>query len=381
LLDPVDICAGYPSGMRPAVPMPSSAEHPSAAVRTALRRALRHPPCLVAFSGGRDSSVLLAMAADLAAREALPVPVALTLRYPGDAAATESDWQELVIRHLRERNLAVDWERREISDELDLVGPLAAPVLLGHRAPVFPAAIGPTVLLTSLAAGGALVTGNFGDEVLGGHRAALLRAVWRRRGRRMTRSDWYSAAAAAAPGAVRARLLRSRLPGLPWLRSPLRDDVISRQVADAMALPLAWNAGVRSALRPRAVALGTATRNAIAEERCCRLVEPLGAPAFVSAFASHGGRFGTLGRAAAVRLLAGDLLPPAIAGRTAKAYFNRSRFGPVTRAFAESWDGCGVDDELVDPAALRAEWLADEPHAGSALLLQQAWLSANGRLR
>jgi asparagine synthase (glutamine-hydrolysing) len=378
LLEPVDIWAGYPSGMRPAVTMPPSAAHPSAAVRDALRRALRHSPCLVAFSGGRDSSVLLAMAADVAARDGLAAPVALTLRYPGDAPATESEWQELVVGHLRERKLPVEWERRDISDELDLVGPLAAPVLLGHRAPVFPAAIAPTVLLTSLAAGGALVTGNFGDEVLGGHRAALLRAVWRRRGRRMTRSDWYLAATAAAPGPARARLLRAGVPELPWLRQPLRDEVRAQQVADAMARPLAWDASVHAALRPRAVALGTAARNVIAAERDCHLVEPFGEPPVVAALARHGGRYGRLSRAAAVRLLAGELLPAALPGRTGKAYFNRSRFGPISRAFATSWTGAGVDTDFVDPDVLRAMWLADEPPAGTALLLQQVWLASNG---
>jgi asparagine synthase (glutamine-hydrolysing) len=162
------------------------------------------------------------------------------------------------------------------------------------------------------------------------------------------------------------------------LRTPLRDEVIAWHVADLMALPLFFDASVRAALRPRAVALGTATRTTIAEKQGCLLVEPFGAPGFVSAFARHGGRWGRVGRAAAVRLLAGDLLPAPLASRSGKAYFNRSRFGPISRAFAESWDGCGVDDDLVDRAALRSAWLSDEPPAGSALLLQQAWLAANG---
>ena len=275
----------------------------------------------------------------------------------------------------------MEWERRDIGAELDLVGPLAAPVLQGHGAPVFPAAIAPTVLLTSIGAGGALVTGNFGDEVLGDHRAAILGAVWRRRGRRMTASDWYATATAAAPGPVRARLLRKWVDGRPWLRDPLRDEVLDREVADALARPLAWDASVRTALRPRAVALGTATRSVIAEERGCSLFEPFGAPGFVSALARHGGRFGRLGRAAVVRLLAGNLLPAALPGRTDKASFNRSRFGPATRAFAARWDGSGVDHDLVDPEALRAAWLSDHPSANTALLLQEAWLADDGEPR
>jgi len=54
--------------------------------------ALLRPPCVVAFSGGRDSSRLLAAAADLAAREDLAPPTAYTFRYPLDPAADESHW-------------------------------------------------------------------------------------------------------------------------------------------------------------------------------------------------------------------------------------------------------------------------------------------------
>jgi Asparagine synthase len=379
VLEPSDVLAGYPLGMGPDPgPAPRPDPDPVGALRSALVPAVARTPCVVAFSGGRDSSVLLAHAADLAARAGLPAPVALTLRYPGDPEADESAWQELVVAHLRRLGLPLEWECRDVTDELDLVGPLAAPILRRHGGPLFPPAIGNTVLLTAAAHGGALVTGNFGDEVLGDHRAAALRAVWRRRARRMTRADWRTVITAAAPGPARTRLLRDRAEPRPWLRQPLQDRVLGAEAADVAARPLRWDASVRMALRPRAVGIGSATRRRIGADHGCDLVEPLGAPAFVDSIAAHGGRWGRLSRGAAVRLLGGALVPGALPGRRQKAQFNRSRFGPASRALAERWTGTGVDPDLVDPVELRAAWLADVPPAAAAMLLQQAWLADTG---
>jgi hypothetical protein len=55
---------------------------------------------------------------------------------------------------------------------------------------------------------------------------------------------------------------------------------------------------------------------------------------------------------------------------SANAVFTR-----YTREFARTWDGTGVDTDLVDPVALRENWLSPTPHAPSMTLLQQAWLS------
>ena len=110
-------------------PLPAAGStRPGTALRRAIIRALDRPPCLVAFSGGRDSSALLALAVDLARREQLPAPVAVTLRFRHAPEADESHWQELVIRHLDVH----DWERLEFDDELDFVGPWAQQVLKRH---------------------------------------------------------------------------------------------------------------------------------------------------------------------------------------------------------------------------------------------------------
>lgn len=371
-----DIRCGYPAGTVPSAAPPSTVEpNPVSALRDALRPALRQPPCVVAFSGGRDSALLLAVAADLAACEGFEPPVAVTFRYPGDPAAEESRWQQAVMAHLRDLGREPEWQLAAITDELDLIGPLTAPILRAHGGPTHPAAIGNTVLLSRHASGGSLVTGNTGDEVLGGHRAPLLRTVLRRRARGMTRADWLLTALCASPRPVRELIARRSTGDITWLRPRARAvarDVLARQAADR---PLRWDRSVSSALATRAAAIGDRTRETVAAAHGCLLVEPFRDLGFVASYAAFGGHWGGLTRAAGTRLLADGLLPDEVCGRRGKAAFNRSRFGRVSRAFARSWDGRGVDDDFVDPVALRTVWLSDEPPASTAMLLQQAWLA------
>jgi asparagine synthetase B (glutamine-hydrolysing) len=375
VLPAVEIALGQPVGAVALPEPPSGADpDPVRALRAALLPAVRRTPCVVAFSGGRDSSLLLALAADLAARDGLDPPVALTFRYPGDPAADESAWQELVVDHLLGRGLRVEWVRHDVTAELDNIGPLTAPVLRAHGGPTYPAGLGNTILLARYARGGGLVTGNGGDEVLGGHRIAVLRAVARRRGRGLTSADRRLVAACAAPAAVRGLLAYRESGRVPWLRPALRRAAL----AEAMraARPLRWDRSVWTALAPRAVAIGAETRGRVVESAGAALVEPLCDPAFVASYAAFCGRWGGLTRTAGTRLLADGLLPAPVVARRDKAAFNSSRFGQVSREFARSWDGFGVDDRLVDPVALRAAWLSDVPAPATAMLLQQAWLAA-----
>lgn len=368
-----EVALGYPLGTV-ALPEPPAEVDPDPvrALRNALLPAVLRSPCVVAFSGGRDSSLLLALAALLAAKEGLEPPVALTFRYPGDPAADESSWQELVIGHLRNR---VEWQCHDITTELDNLGPLTAPVLRAHGSPTYPAGLGNTILLARYAKGGALVTGNGGDEVLGGHRIAVLRAVARRRGRGLTRADWRLFAACAAPALGRAALVHREAGRAAWLRPALRRAAFAEALRGAR--PLRWDRSVWSALVPRAVVIGATTRARVVDEFGAVLVEPLRDPAFVASYAALGGHWSGLTRTTGTRLLADGLLPAAVVARRDKAAFNSSRFGPVSRAFAHAWDGRGVDGRLVDPAALKAAWLSDVPPPATALLLQQAWLTTS----
>ena len=73
---------------------------PLAALEAAILPALARPPCLVSFSGGRDSSSVLAAATRAAAREGLDPPVPVTLRLRDAPMSDEAEWQELVVRDL-----------------------------------------------------------------------------------------------------------------------------------------------------------------------------------------------------------------------------------------------------------------------------------------
>lgn len=372
-----DVSIGHPMGSLPLLPRPAHVEpDPAHALRDALRPALLRMPCVVAFSGGRDSSLLLALAADLAAREGMDPPTALTFRYPGDPVADESSWQELVVAHLRNAGLRLEWVRRDITTELDYIGPLMAPVLRAHNGPTFPAGLANTILLARHARGGSLITGNAGDEVLGGHRASVLRTVLRRRGRGLSAASWRHALACAAPAPVRLWLAPRDVCNAPWLRPVLRSAARAETMRSDAARPLRWDRSVWAPLASRAVMIGNRTRARIAQDYGCELIEPLGSPHFVASYAAFGGRWGGITRAMGTRLLADGLLPDAIIGRRDKAYFNASRFGPISRGFVRTWDGHGVDHSLVDPVALRAAWLGDAPPPSTAMLLQQAWLSS-----
>jgi hypothetical protein len=370
----LDVALGCPLGTEPSPPTPARVNpDPVAALRDELRLALLRPPCIVAFSGGRDSSLLLAAAADLAAREGLEPPVALTLRYPDDPIAEESGWQDLVIGHLRAKGLRTEWIRRDITTELDILGPLAVPVIRAHGGPTFPAALGNTILLATYAAGGCLVTGNLGDEVVGEHRMGVLRAVVRRRARGMSRDDWRLAIASVGPRST-GRLSRDTYDA-PWLRPGPRRRAV-REARLQGRQPLWWHHSVRRVLASRAVAISGRTRALISADRDCRLIEPLGAADFVASYAAFGGRWGGVTRTGGIRMLADGLLPESIIRRWHKAWFNASRFGSISRAFARSWDGRGVDHDMIDAERLRGAWLAEVPPATTGMLLQQAYLAS-----
>jgi asparagine synthase (glutamine-hydrolysing) len=107
-LTPLEISSGFvvPT-RRPSHALPPVPGSVRAAFEAALLPALRRAPCLVSFSGGRDSSAVLAVAAHVARREGLPLPIPATIHFPHAGGTQETEWQEQVIGHLG----LEDWHR------------------------------------------------------------------------------------------------------------------------------------------------------------------------------------------------------------------------------------------------------------------------------
>jgi hypothetical protein len=367
--------AGPPPRLSPLLPGPA----PRTALEGFLARELARQPCLVSFSGGRDSSALLAVALDVARRHGLPEPVAFTLRYPGNAHTEETLWQQLVIDHLRPRA----WEVHEVSpDASEFLGPVATASLCANGL-LWPPAVHLETAWLGRANGATVITGEGGDEIFGPHRATSMRlfmaAVSHQGGglwsalRRLARE--------AAPTHVRASAARRRMARtgyLTWLRPPLRDETLDDVARLTTAEPWWWADAVRSHARAPALLLGLANRDWVAASFGARFAHPYLEPVFVDAMARHGGRLGYAGRTDAMRHFFGDLLPDAILARPTKASFNSAFHGNTTRAFARAWDGRGVDPLMVDVEVLRTLWLAERVHPGTTPLLQAAWLACSG---
>jgi asparagine synthase (glutamine-hydrolysing) len=369
-LSPLERAAGAVLGEQPgAEPLaPAAHPHPREALADAVLAGLRRPPCLVSFSGGRDSSAVLAVAADAARRRGLPLPVPVSLRFPAVATTAETEWQELVIRHL---GLA-DWERIELQDELDFLGPLARAGLSRHGL-LWPANAHFHSPVFARAAGGSVLTGVDGDGLLGwrwgrlraglsGPQPPRLRAVLR-------------AGLAMMPAPVRARRSRRRPPAHgPWLRPEAARELQARAAADQASEPIRWDRRVDWFARRRYLHVGLHSLELLAADHDARLVHPLADRAVLAALRAHGARAGYGTRNRAMAALFGDLLPPALITRPSKAEFGRSLWGPQARAFAERWAGGGVDSELVDGEALSAAWAQENPPLAAASVMQAAWL-------
>jgi asparagine synthase (glutamine-hydrolysing) len=375
-LTALERATGIVIGLDPDAPLPPKSrtrETPLDAFRGAVRTALERPPAFVLFSGGRDSSAVLAVAADEARRSGLPAPYAVTCRFAGAADTDERAWQELVVSHVG----VADWITIEIHDELDLVGPLGADALARHGV-VFPVAPHAAIPAYATAAGGSLLTGNAGDEFLS--RGWRIHDVLGRRRRPVAR-DALRVAVAFAPRAVRRRRYRQPPPAfIDWL-TPTGQTLLEEQWARTLGAERAhFGRGTLHMWRSRALRLALEAFACVARDYDVRLVHPFADGRFVRAFADAGGLAGFGGRTAAMRALFSGVLPDAVLSRTTKAAFDAPFWGPATQAFARSTDGAGLDPDLVDVDALLAHWRAPgPPPAPTNHLLKISWLAVNAR--
>lgn len=371
-LRPLEVATGWVFGhdRAPSVPRTGGARR---VLEEVLTESLRRPPVFVGFSGGRDSSLVLAVAVHVARREGLPLPVPLTLEFPGVPAADESAWQRRVLEHLRLRDRVVV----RVTDQMRLLGE-AARAGLARRGLVFPAIAQADSVRLAPVAGGCLLTGEGGDDVLNRRRGTPLHLLGRTlaAGDRPSRRLVGEVAAALRPTVtLPSGRFRDVLP--PWL-TPRAADVAARRLAADDASPLRWDRAQRRLLGSRATRTVLHNLSVVAQDHDVTYVHPLLDPRFVGALAVDGGWGGFAGRTDVFRRLAGDLLPDDVLARPTKASFNAARWGEGEREFARTWDGAGIGPDLVDHDRLREAWSSPAPPAAAELLLHAAWLGAGG---
>jgi Asparagine synthase len=375
-LSPTEIATGMVLGSHASGTLPASeAIGPLRALEREILPCLLRPPCLVSFSGGRDSSAVLAVAAALARREGLQPPIPVTNVFPEAPDTDEAAWQESVVRHLDLR----EWLRIEHTDELDLIGPYAQRVLRTHGL-VWPFNTHFHLPLLDEARGGSLLTGIGGDELFGAarreHTAALLAGMVGPRPR-----DVLRITLALAPHAARRAVFARREPlAFPWLHPHARR---------AAALALAdWSAeaprDVKHRLawlrRARYLDVVTEALELTASDGDVLLVHPLLSPCVWAEVASSAGAVGFQSRTDGMRRTFGEVLPDEICARGSKARFDQAFWTARTRAYVDVWDGSGAPDEYVNAEVLAEHWRGDAPLANSYLLLQATWLRSVQRV-
>jgi hypothetical protein len=382
-LTPLEISAGMVTGRQPGVePLPLSPGDysPGQALDDVILPALARPPCLVSFSGGRDSSAILAVATRLARRESLPLPIPATLRFPKASATAESEWQDAVIRHLD----LPDRIRLDFDDELDIIGPVAAHVLRQHGL-LWPDNSFFHSPILEVASGGSMLSGLGGDEVFGARWPLAVAAEMLRSGRpsrTLSGMKWLmlDVMYGALPLRFARRYHRKDLR-LAWLRPEAQRDFYSALEGWHAASPNRFDSCLRTWWWPsRYLQTIRHSLARLGETFDVKVVHPFSEPGFLAALATAKGWKGFPGRADAMRLLFGDLLPDDVLVRRRKALFDQVFLNRHARAFIESWSGAGIDENLVDPDAIRATWAAPEPHGWSLLLLQAAWLASQPAL-
>ncbi len=359
-LTPLQIATGIVFGASRKLPPLQRGGTPARAFEGALLPALRRGQCFVSFSGGRDSSAVLAAATHVARREGLGDPVPLTIQSASAPRSHEMEWQERVVSHLG----IGDWIRIEVADELDAVGPYARRVLERHGL-LWPFNVHFHLPMLEHAAGGTLFTGIGGDELWAASHAR--RARPRRR------------VLALAPGDLQGRVLARNQPiDYPWLRPHAIRE--AKRVAGAHSASEPWRLlrRMRWYRGQDSMATGTRALDLIAADVGAAIEHPLLDAGLWGAVAAAAPRGGFRDREAALAVVAGLVLPPETVSRRTKASFDAIFFHDHARALVRDWSGAGVPEQVVDASALRRHWHEESPDAHSYTLLQAVWLASRG---
>ena len=372
-LDAMDLACGMMIGSEPeceGFAIPFQNEHPLTAIEAIVLKGLQCPPCLVSFSGGRDSSALLAVAVELSRREGLAPPIPITARFTAEETH-EEEWQDLVISHLE----VSDWIKVDIGDELDLLGPAGTGFLLRHglRYPQNTHFLDP---LFREAAGGSLVTGTGGDELFETHR-------WGRAAMVISRtvpvqsSDLLVLGAAFSPRPIRARLHHRGDDIIPeWMLPAGRRSLLRRFHKWLGADRVAYDQHLKWWSQSRYLRHGRQSFDLLASDHHVQLLAPFCNDRVIAALAADRDGVGFLTRTDAMKTLFGDLLPSMATERRTKATFLSPLVGPKTREYAIRADPLDlVRTDWVSTSALQTAWQRKEVDVRSLPALQMCWLA------
>jgi hypothetical protein len=327
-------------------------------------------PCYMPFSGGRESSMWLALATQYARRHGHDDPVPLTLRYPGLASPEQLTLQELVVAQLR----LADWERVEPDDDLDLIGPVAG-AALWRTGPFWPPNAYTMAPLIEMARDGVFVLVTGLSDFFAWWRWAPLAGVLAGH-RRPARRDATLLASMLVPVSARARAARRRVrPPLSWLQPAAERRAVALLTSRQAGVPVRFSRAATTQITHRCFTGAAGTFRALGDALGTTIELPLSRPGVVESLAGAGGWLGFGEQRSMLQRLAGDLLPSELLARRPAPDLNPIFFGEPSREFAANWTGAGLDESVVDVAALRRNWLSERPDPRTACLLQYAWLN------
>lgn len=375
----LEIAAARPLGIDTAVvPLGSGdpAITPRQAIEEAILGGLQRGRCFVSFSGGRDSSTVLAIAVHLARREGLPLPIPITLYFPDIPESHESEWQRQVLSYLRIES----HEIVRITDELDALGPFARESLetIGVT---WPSNLYLHLPLIEAARGGALLTGFGGDELAACGVSRWAARIIANRWKLKRPHDVLTLGYALSPRTARllANLAR-REPEedvTPWLTTRARRELTFRNAEEQARHPLTWDRLIRDTFyRSRHVQMTFRGMRALGQRHDVRVAHPLVEPSVLTAWASASPLTGFFGRKALLSEVAADLLPDAVLSRRSKASFTPALWCGEAAEFTRTWDGTGHDPRYTDGEILLRSWHenAKSPSLTTILPLHDVWL-------
>jgi asparagine synthetase B (glutamine-hydrolysing) len=320
----------------------------------AVLPALARPPCLVSFSGGMDSSFVLAGAIHAARENGLPEPIPITWRFTRAPAADETQRQRAVVAALRVRSHVV----LEAGDDLDLIGPVATGFLAGFGLRM-PSNLYVHLPLIAAAAGGSLLTGVGGDQVLFGHppQPQSLRGRLRR----------------ATPPPVLATRMRWRGDLFPWLTATASRRQTARWLAERRDRPASGLPRMRYNATRRAVATTVAAFDEMGLVHDAVVRHPFLDPAVQAALAGVLDDRPGLRRHELLTAASAGILPAVVTALHPKARFDEAFIRPATARFIRRAPDPDHLPPGVDVRALRRFWAANPLSTRTAPLIQHMW--------